>query len=65
MLLAIETQAHLAAVIEWAKGQRGSKQGNPYGVPEIKAALQHLAAIKGLKDWLDVDTASIADCDKR
>lgn len=54
------TKAHLAAVLEWAKGYRGDKRGNPYCVPEIKAALKHLAEIEGIEDYLDVDTASIA-----
>lgn len=54
------TEAHLAAVLEWAKGLRGDKRRNPYCVPEIKAALKHLAQIEGIDDYLDVDTASLA-----
>jgi len=54
------TLAHLAAVLEWAKGNRGSKHSNPYGVPEVEAALRHMASLLGMKEWLDVDTAGIA-----
>jgi len=51
----------LADVLEWAKGNRGSKSGNPYGIPEIKAALQVLAKVQGNSSYLDVDTALLAE----
>jgi hypothetical protein len=47
----------LCDVLEWAKGHRGSKSGNPYAVPEIRAALVYLASKQGKKDWLDADTS--------
>jgi len=40
---------------------RGSKSGNPYGIPEIKAALQVLAKVQGNSSYLDVDTALLAE----
>ena len=51
---------HLGAVLEWAKGNRGRKDVNPYGVPEVEAALRHLAHMQGREDWLDVDTKKLA-----
>lgn len=57
---------HLAAVIEWAKGNRGNRSGSPYSVPEISAALELFAdgitAESGRGcDKYDVDTAAIAE----
>jgi hypothetical protein len=51
----------LMDLLEWAKGNRGSKSGNPYGIPEVKAALQHLADLQGIKttsnsEWMDAKT---------
>jgi len=46
----------LCNLLEWAKGNKGSKHINPYTVPEIKAALQYLAEIQGVKDYLDAKT---------
>lgn len=37
----------LGNLLQWAVGNRGSKEGNPYGIPEIKAALQTLAKARG------------------
>lgn len=51
-----DTICQLANVIEWAKGNRGRKDINPYCVPEIRDALKHLARVFGKKDYLDVDT---------
>jgi len=51
---------HLANVIEWGKGNRGSKNKNPYGVPEIENALKFIAGMRRSKEWLDVDTKLIA-----
>jgi hypothetical protein len=52
-----QTIFHLCEVLQWAKGLRGSKNCNPYGVPEVEAALRHLADLQGIKDWLDAKTA--------
>jgi len=41
----------LCDLLEWAKGNRGSKEGNPYLMPEVKAALQHLADLQGIKTY--------------
>ncbi len=54
-----ETIRHLCSVIQWGLGNRGSKDCNPYGVPEIRGALEHLAYLSGLTDYLDVDTEQI------
>ena len=50
------TVYHLCEVLEWAKGNRGSKSGNPYLIPEIKNALKHLAELQGINDYLDAKT---------
>jgi len=47
----------LVNLLEWAKGNRDSKRVNPYGVPEVKEALQILTEIWGRSDYLDVDSA--------
>lgn len=49
----------LSNVLEWAKGNRGSRQGNPYTVPEIKEALKFLAKLDGV-DYLDVNTEKLS-----
>jgi len=46
----------LCDLLEWAKGNRGRKDINPYGVPEIKAALEHLAKIQDIKNYLNAKT---------
>jgi len=51
----------LANLLEWAKGNRGSKTGNPYGFLEVKNALKVLAKIDGVKNYLDVDTKKLAE----
>ena len=51
----------LANVLEYAKGNRGNMNGNPYCVPEIEAALKHLAKLEGREEWLDVDTKALAE----
>ena len=43
-------------LLEWAKGNRGAKTGNPYCIPEVRHALKTLASIQGVKDYLDADT---------
>lgn len=52
---------HLANVLEWAKGNRGPKTGNPYGIPEIKEALVFLAELEGIESYLDVNTKKLSE----
>ena len=63
----VQANAHLIAaapamyktiqhLLEWAKGNRGSKTGNPYCIPEVRHALKTLASIQGVKDYLDANT---------
>ena len=51
-----KTIFHLMELLEWAKGNRGSKENNPYSIPEIKAALKHLAELQGITNYLDAKT---------
>ena len=51
-----KTVSVLCDLLEWAKGNRGSKHINPYGVPEVRAALKHLAKIQGVKDYFNAKT---------
>lgn len=37
----------LGNLIQWAIGNRGPKAGNPYGIPEIEAALKTLGKAQG------------------
>ena len=48
----------LCNLLEWAKGNRGSRCGNPYCVPEVRDALKVLARMQGLDEsrWLDAET---------
>jgi hypothetical protein len=34
-------------LLQWAAGNRGTKEGNPYGVPEVKDALIALGRVNG------------------
>lgn len=52
-----EILAALCNMLEWAKGNRGRKDLNPYGVPEVERALKVLAKRWDRDDWLDVDQA--------
>ena len=52
-----ELTSTLCNLLEWAKGNRGSKSGNPYLVPEVKSALQLLAKIQGIENYLDAKTS--------
>ena len=45
---ATEEQQILGDLIQWAIGNRGRKDCNPYSVLEIKAALQYLAKLRGI-----------------
>lgn len=45
-----KTEHHLCEMLEWAKGNRGSRKGNPYMIAEVKAALKHLARERGFSD---------------
>ncbi len=49
-----ETEKVMLDLLEWAKGNRGSKSMNPYLVPEVAAAMKHLAKRYGFKEWMDV-----------
>ncbi len=51
----------LASLLEWAKGNRGTREGNPYGKPEVKDGLKTLAHITGDSDYLDVDTEKLGE----
>jgi hypothetical protein len=53
-----ELKQLLMDLLEWAKGNRGSKTINPYAVPEVKQALKVLAKIQGITKWLDAQTAN-------
>lgn len=46
----------LCDLLEWAKGNRGRRDINPYGVPEVRAALEHLAKLQGITSYLDAVT---------
>jgi len=45
----------LADVLDFTVGNRGSRYGNPYLVPEVIAALKVLADIKGIDEYLYVE----------
>jgi|WetSurSiteA1Bulk_404760.scaffolds.fasta_scaffold00038_72 hypothetical protein len=58
----------MANLLEWAKGNRGPKDINPYMVPEVKQALELLSDLVGeddvkgtWKDYLVVDTKALAE----
>lgn len=55
-----ETIRHLCQVLEWAVGNRGRKDVNPYCVREVRGALEHLAYLSGMDDYLDVNTEQVA-----
>ena len=40
----VDAMGHL---LQWAAGNRGTKEGNPYGVPEVKDALIALGRVNG------------------
>lgn len=53
----------LANLLEWAKGMRGSIEGNPYRFKEVRNALKtlgHLTDDKYTGNWLDVDTNKLS-----
>ena len=51
----------LQNLLEWAKGNRGAREGNPYCKPEVRQALKVLASIQDKKDYIDADTAPQAE----
>ena len=51
-----ELTSALCNLLEWAKGNRGSKAANPYMVPEVVDALKLLAKIQGVENYLDAKT---------
>ena len=42
----------LSELNEYATGNRGSNEGNPYGKPQVRAACRILAAERGRSDYL-------------
>ncbi len=58
----IALERALANLLEWAKGNRGPKHSNPYGVPEVQAALTVLASRQKVDtaNYLAVNTARLA-----
>ena len=48
-------------LLEFIKGNRGAREGNPYCKAEVRQALKVLAAIQGKKDYLDADTLPQAE----
>lgn len=62
LLVATEERARgkaelcLMDLLEWAKGNRGTKQGNPYSIPEVESGLKALAKLQGRTDWFDAET---------
>lgn len=48
----------LCDLLELIKGNRGTYEGNPYAIPEVKAALKHLAELQGIgpNNYLDTIT---------
>ena len=37
-------------LMQWVAGNRGSKHGNPYCVPEVRETLKAIAVERGFKD---------------
>ena len=46
----------LCELLEHCAGNRGRRDINPYTVPEVVAALSHLAELQGIKSYLDANT---------
>ena len=51
-----DIEAALQDLLEWVKGNRGNRVGNPYCFEEVRRALKALAAKQGITDWLDAIT---------
>ena len=51
----------LQNLLEWSKGNREAREGNPYCKPEVRQALKVLASIQDKKDYIDADTAPQAE----
>ena len=56
-----EYEVVLCNLLEWAKGNRGAKNINPYAVDEVNNALVFLAKKLNIKDKLDINTRGIAE----
>lgn len=56
-----EAEKRLARLIEWAIGNRGSKNGNPYAIPEVEGAMAYLAKRQGHNSYLNAETKSVAE----
>lgn len=50
----------LANLVEWALGNRGSRDGNPYMQPPVQEAMKYLAKATGVKDHYDVDLKALS-----
>lgn len=46
----VPLQDALYHLLEWATGNRGSKSGNPYGIPEVRQALEALNRSHGAEN---------------
>lgn len=55
-LLSVDIYVALCGLLEWAKGNRGPKNYGPYGVPEVRKALEVVARIQDIGDYLDAKT---------
>lgn len=57
---------HLALMnlLDWAIGNRGSKECNPYSIPEVKEALEVLAMAQKRKGWGEAVTCPAEGMDK-
>lgn len=51
-----EVQLTLMNLLDWAIGNRGNKEDNPYSVPEVKAALALLAKAQMRNGWQEAVT---------
>ena len=47
----------LMNLCDWAIGNRGNKECNPYSYPEVKEALDVLAALQGREGWINAVTS--------
>ena len=54
----------LMNLCDWAIGNRGSTDNNPYSYPEVKEALTVLAALQGREGWENAVTSPSNGMDK-
>lgn len=55
----------LQDLLEYAVGNRGTREGNPYGHPEIRQAMKLLAKKQGIADWLSAVTQRKGGLDEK